>query len=95
MRDLFVVPYDVKDNARRRKVADLLQDYGHRVQFSVFEVRLSPEELRNLLVRLKAALDEEVDSLRLYPLCSRCQGRVWTLGVRKEPPHADDVVVIF
>ncbi|RJP64442.1 MAG: CRISPR-associated endonuclease Cas2, partial [Candidatus Abyssobacteria bacterium SURF_17] len=31
------VSYDVSNNKKRSKIADILKDYGHRVQYSVFE----------------------------------------------------------
>jgi len=57
--------YDISCDRRRRKVASVLEDHATRVQFSVFEARMTPAAV-NRLVRQIAALLAEHDSLRLY-----------------------------
>lgn len=42
---LYIVFYDILDNRRRLGLAKLLEDFGKRVQHSVFELELSPELL--------------------------------------------------
>ncbi|HOT98551.1 MAG TPA: CRISPR-associated endonuclease Cas2, partial [bacterium] len=37
---LYLVSYDIIDNAKRIRLAKKLQDYGQRVQYSVFECSL-------------------------------------------------------
>jgi CRISPR-associated protein Cas2 len=41
----YVVAYDIADDGRRNRVARFLEGWGRRVQKSVFECELSPEEL--------------------------------------------------
>jgi len=64
--DFYLVSYDIPNDRRRTKVASLLQDYGQRVQFSVFEVWLTQATQRELLGRLEKLIDAEEDSVRLY-----------------------------
>ena len=45
---LWVVAYDSPNNKRRRKLATLLEGYGERMQWSVFECRLHPDQLRRM-----------------------------------------------
>lgn len=42
LEQLWVVAYDSPNNKRRRKLAKLLEGYGERLQWSVFECRLHP-----------------------------------------------------
>ena len=42
---LYVVTYDIPSNKRRKKVSDLLEGYGRRVQYSVFECLLSAKKI--------------------------------------------------
>ncbi len=88
--DFYLVSYDIPNDRRRTKVASLLQDYGQRVQFSVFEVWLTQATQRELLGRLEKLIDAEEDSVRLYWLYAACQKRVIALGQGKppEPPGA-------
>ncbi len=58
----------------------MLKDFGERVQYSVFEANLRPEELEGLRNRLTPLLNTEEDSLRLYPLCSACLAKVEIMG---------------
>lgn len=37
---MYLVSYDISSNRRRRKVAKLMENYGTRVQYSVFECKL-------------------------------------------------------
>jgi CRISPR-associated endonuclease Cas2 len=45
---MYLVTYDVSCNRRRRKVSDLLEGYGKRVQWSVFECQLSTKKYQEL-----------------------------------------------
>ena len=66
-----LIAYDVAtgDGAgerRLRRVARACQDYGQRVQKSVFECTLGALELVQLRGRLLSAIDPSRDSLRMY-----------------------------
>ena len=77
----YVVSYDVTDTRRRNKVAKLLEDYGDRVQYSVFEVPMKkPEHVEELLARLTKVIDPAKDSVYLYPLCARCREDTVVVG---------------
>lgn len=89
----YSVCYDVKDDARRLKLAKVLKDFGTRVQLSVFEAELDDKKLQRLKNRVRKVLDEAEDTLRLYPLCATCMARIEILGqgvVTQDP----DVIVI-
>lgn len=66
-----LVAYDVattdKAGARRlRRVARACQDYGQRVQNSVFECRLNEQQWVLLRDRLLTEINNREDSLRVY-----------------------------
>ena len=79
----WVLTYDVVDDKRRARLARFLEAHGHRVQFSVFEVLVTPEELDKIVTRalVRERFDPAEDSLRVYPLCAGCMGRVQVHGV--------------
>jgi len=83
MDELFyIVAYDIPDDRRRTQVAKILEDFGDRVQFSVFELLLdSPRRLAILRTRLLRAIDLEKDSVRIYSLCAACRPGVEILGL--------------
>ena len=73
MMFVYLVCYDVSDDAVRERVAKTLLGYGQRVQYSVFEVLIhSPAELNELCRALQAVADEETN-IRFYRLCEHCR----------------------
>lgn len=82
-----IVSYDVsetntKEGARRlRTVAQICQDYGQRVQYSVFECNVSETEWAKLKTRLLSVYDQKKDSLRFYNLGLN-KGRIEHFGVK-------------
>jgi CRISPR-associated protein Cas2 len=79
MSRLWVIAYDIEDDGARRRVFEYLTDHGMRVQYSVFECRLSEDERTGLWAGINAELGE-TDSVRWYPLCERCQDKVGCMG---------------
>jgi CRISPR-associated protein Cas2 len=78
-REFYLVSYDIADDKRRLKVAHLLEGYGERVQYSVFELWAGDEAMAKLRERL-AALVEEEGSVRVYHLCALCRDRRAVVG---------------
>ena len=77
---LVVVSYDVstmKPQGRRRlhRIAKACQSYGQRVQKSVFECVVDPEQWMRLRLRLIGEFNEKEDSLRFYFLGSNWDHR--------------------
>jgi len=88
---LVLVTYDVRTSeaggARRlRRVARACQDFGQRVQFSVFEIEVDPAQWALLRARLESEIDMAQDSLRYYFLGANWQRRVEHVGAK---PAAD------
>jgi CRISPR-associated protein Cas2 len=68
---LVLITYDVATSTpqgqrRLRRVAQACQDYGQRVQKSVFECRVGPAQWVNLRSRLLEEIEVSFDSLRFY-----------------------------
>ena len=66
---------------RLRKVAKQCENYGRRVQNSVFECILDQAQCVMLKSLLSDIIDEDVDSLRLYYLGNKYQTKVEHIGV--------------
>jgi CRISPR-associated protein Cas2 len=64
---MFVIAYDIEDDARRLRVARLLEGVGTRVQKSVFECDIDDRQFARLARRL-ALLLVPGDALRAYRL---------------------------
>ena len=72
----FMICYDIIDDARRRRMQKLLEGYGERVQYSVFECDISDSQYRALKGKVLSSIDTDEDSVRVYPLCRTCTGKI-------------------
>lgn len=82
---MVLVTYDVEtvmvSGAKRlRKVAKECQNYGQRVQNSVFECVLTEAQFVVLRNKLSAIIKEESDSIRFYFLGNNWSRRIEMLG---------------
>ena len=71
-----LITYDIADTEgqgakRLRKIAQVCEKYGVRVQFSVFECRLSPSRMARMLGEMQDVIDERVDSVIVYKFKGR------------------------
>lgn len=73
------VCYDIPDDRRRARIAQVLQDFGRRAQRSVFEADLSQAAFDRLVRRLRRIVEPAEDSVRAYRLCEVCRDRVLVL----------------
>lgn len=78
---------------RLRRVARVCQDFGQRVQFSVFECNVGETELVRLRQALLAEIDPTEDSLRLYYLGERSIGRTEHHGQKPTIDFEDALIV--
>ncbi len=84
---MVLVTYDVNTQTpegrrRLRRVAKACENYGQRVQNSVFECLLEPAQWTNLRHSLLAISDLDNDSLRFYFLGANWKRRVEHLGAK-------------
>lgn len=90
---LMLVSYDVntEDAAGRRRlrrIAKVCEDWGIRVQNSVFECSIDWTQWLTLKAKLEEICDPDVDSLRYYNLGNNYQGKVVHYGAK---PTVDPV----
>ena len=93
-----LVSYDVattKAEGRRRlrRVAKACLDYGQRVQHSVFECVVDPEQWARLRLRLLNEYDVGEDSLRFYFLGSNWRHRLEHHGAKPSVDMEGPLVV--
>ncbi len=66
-----LVTYDIADTeksgaSRLKRIAKVCEKYGQRIQFSVFECRLSPTRFARMTAELKDAIDGRYDSVIIF-----------------------------
>ncbi len=87
----YVVAYDIPDDRRRVKVHQILRGFGKWTQYSLFECFLTRRDLILLQAKLSNSLLSTQDSVRFYPLCANCVGKVETIG---DPPPKEEVLFV-
>jgi CRISPR-associated protein Cas2 len=75
-----IVSYDITDDALRGKISNILEDYGTRVQKSVFEVTLDKKLWKTLRYKLQKIYLDEKDSIRVYFICENCLNKIEFFG---------------
>ncbi len=85
---MVLVSYDISTESaggerRLRRVAKLCQDYGQRVQYSLFECIVTPAQWTKLASQLEKEISQEFDSLRYYFLGKNWERRVEHRGAKQ------------
>lgn len=77
------VSFDTEGGKRRlRQIAKICQNYGTRVQYSVFECDIDPAQWVALKSKLLSTYDDSVDSLRFYMLGKNWRSKVEHHGAK-------------
>ena len=95
---LILITYDVstveKPGVRRlRRVAQACEDYGTRVQKSVFECQVGQKEWVQLRDRLLSEIKTAEDSLRFYFLDEKAAQRIEHHGVDKPVDLSEPLIL--
>lgn len=92
----YLVCYDVIHDRRRDRVSRLLEGYGLRIQKSVFECVLTPDQYALLQRRFqtKRYLNPDEDQIRFYPMSPRHRQLVLILGVQPQRQVDDSVFIV-
>ena len=85
---MVIVAYDVSTTTpeggrRLRRIAKECQNFGQRVQKSVFECVVTPDQWTRLKLRLLDIYDPSEDSLRFYFMGSKWQSHVEHRGAKR------------
>lgn len=85
---LHLIAYDIACGVRLRKVAAICEDFGTRVEKSVFECDLNDKDFARMWERLSSTISPDEDSILDYPIGLIDSKRIRTLGrkVRCERP---------
>lgn len=92
-----LVAYDINTETetgrtRLRKVAKECQNYGVRVQHSLFECQLEPAEEVALRNKLSGLIDDETDSIRIYYLGKK--GKCMSIGKVTAMNVSEDALIL-
>ena len=73
---MIIVSYDISGDKLRARFSKYLQRYGHRIQYSVFEIDNSERILKNIMNEInnkfKKSFSQE-DSIIIFCMSSTCK----------------------
>ncbi len=78
---MHLIAYDISNTRRLRRVARICEDYGVRIEKSVFECRLEKILFLTLWAKLeKIVVGEEGDRIIAYPISETEEKKIKVLG---------------
>ena len=77
----YLVSYDITSDRARNKSSKILEDYGVRIQYSVFECVLNKSGLNELKKKLDELINKKCDSVIFLPICENCYKKKLFIGV--------------
>lgn len=94
---MYIVSYDIASDRLRTRIAKILEGYGKRVQYSIFECDLTGKryaELYRTLFELAGNLED--GSIYFYYVCRDCENKKRVIGdsERKSGYPDDDIIII-
>ena len=67
-----VVAYDIENNKTRSKISKLLEKFGIRINYSVFECLFTQKQLNDTQNKIENLLTSTKDSVVFYRVCVDC-----------------------
>jgi len=88
-----IISYDIVDDKRRNKISKMLEDYGIRVQYSVFECLIEKEQLKDIKELAEEIINPAEDSIRYYIICEECLRKIEIMGIGEVTTDLDFYIV--
>lgn len=73
---MILLSYDISNDKLRTRFSKFLSKYGHRLQYSVFEIDNSETILKNVITQIKTTFEKlftENDSVLIFKLSASCE----------------------
>jgi CRISPR-associated protein Cas2 len=90
---MIVVSYDIADDRLRLRFSKYLKRFGHRIQYSVFEIKNSARILDNIMNDIANKYEKEFsqsDSILIFNLSTSC--KIVRYGYAKN--DEDDILIV-
>ena len=92
---MLMVSYDFTDDKTRSRFSKFLKRYGHRVQYSIYEVRNSQTVLKKILNEVELVYKPQfknTDSILIFQVCGSCIKKIKRYGYAK---YELESIVVF
>lgn len=92
---LYIVAYDIGDQKRWRRVFKLMKGYGHWLQLSVFQCRLTARRHADLAAALEGLIEREDDHVLIVDIgdADRVDLQIESLGKTFEAVQRKAIIV--
>ncbi len=73
---MIIISYDISDDKKRAKFNKYIRKFGHRLQYSVYEIKNSDRILNNIVTDLNnkwLKLFDQTDSVYIFQMSSSCK----------------------
>ena len=90
---LYLITYDIPNDKRRKTISILLDEYGIRVNYSVYECKLNVTKRNKLKKEIEKIINKKEDNIRFYSLCKNCLTKSFVLGTN--PPIFQEEDLFF
>ena len=90
---MIILSYDISNNKLRTRFSKFLCKYGHRIQYSVFEIENSKTILDNVITQIKTKFENkfsDADSIYIFNLSCSCE--VIRMGYAKH--EEEDIIIV-
>ena len=90
---MLLVSYDIREDKLRTQFSKFFQKFGHRMQYSVFEIRNSDRILEIITTQIESYFSkqfEQTDSVMIFKLSKTCE--ITKYGYAK---NADEDLIIL
>ncbi len=90
---MIVLSYDISNDKLRSHFSKFLTKYGHRIQYSVFEIDNSPSMLSNIICQIRNKFEKrfsESDSVIIFNMSNSCE--VLRFGYAKH--EESDIIMV-
>lgn len=90
---MLLISYDISDDKLRTKFSKFLSKFGHRLQYSLFQIRNSDRVLENIQVKIDgyfAKNFDERDSVMIFQMSQTCKITRYGYAIHDE----EDLILI-
>lgn len=73
---MVIVSYDISDDKKRRRFSKFLEQFGYRIQYSVFEINNSDSIIDNIILKIETEFSKifnQEDSIMILKLSKTCK----------------------
>lgn len=73
---MLLVAYDIANDKLRTRFAKFLSKHGHRLQYSIFEIKNSPRILKVVEAEIAGEFEpefEQTDSIMIFRMSQQCK----------------------